>query len=332
MPNYLVQRDPDNPLITVPIPGESKSQYVPHAVRLANGDVWCVVKGDESKSIHAYKSTDGGYHFARQGVAIAPTGGTNWDGGICIDPVMTYDAASDVIHYLWKGNPNPTAGYGGWAVGHGTAPGSNPMALTRDAANPILTPATVQTFFASSFGVTSVGDLYMADVIKDPWGLLLFWGGFRDQNGVYRIFRCRGGWSDFTPRSEGVIVPASPYTFVQAPCVYLAEPNLYVMIFTEGHDHGNRGDLHHTSATCSADGNWSWTRSTNTFLPNGPYANWDGKLAYAAHLLKGGAKYDTPLVVKGAWRLYYSGQPTSLPSKAESGAASITLQDVAVLP
>lgn len=327
MPTYLVSRR--GPVTTLPVTGETKSQYVPHAVQLPNGHLWCVVKGDESRSIHAYRSTDAGATWQYQGLVIAPTGGSHWDGFACLDPVMVYDSPSDTIHYLWKGNQTHT-GYGGWSVGHGTAPGSNPMTLTRDPANPILTSAQVLAYFPQ-FG--SIGDLYMADVVKDPWGVLTFWGGFRDASGVYHLFRCRGDWNTFSPRVEGQVHPTSPWTHVQAPCV-IQHPQYpvsldaqgngvgrYLLLFTEGHDSQAAGSLHQMSAWCFADGNWNWQRTGQVCLSNDG-SGWDGQLAYAASLLKTGSHYALPAVLNGAWQLFYSGAPNP-PTTAQAGIAEL---------
>ena len=331
MSSYLLTRR--GPITTLPLPGESKSQYVPMPIQLPSGDIWFVVKGDESRSIHAYKSTDSGATFAYQGIVIAPSGGSNWDGGMCLDPVMTYDAATATIHYLWKGKTDPNGGYGGFSIGHGTAPGANPMALTRDPLNPILTPAIVQAFFPWT---GTLGDLYASDAMRDPWGVLLIWCGFRDASGIYHIFRTRGGWNSFTPRVEGQVHPTAPWSHVQAPCVFQhpdypvsldAQGNgvgRYVLIFTEGHDSGAVGALHQMSAWCLADGNWNWQRTGNLFLPSGPAGAWDAKLAYAAHLLKGGARYDVPIVVDGKQLLFYSGAPTTS-FTARSGIADLVV-------
>lgn len=321
MTTYLIARASGNPLFPTG-PWDTKSQYVPHVCRVANGDFWGVVKGDNSRAIHAWKSTDQGVTWARQGIVIGPTG-SGWEAHACLDPTITYDEASDTVHYLWKGNQTHT-GYGGWAIGHGTAPGSNPMDLTRDPLNPILTPAIVQAFWPA-WG--TLGDLYAGDVTRDPWNVLTVWCGARDASGTYRIFRTRGGWDSFTPRNEGQISPSSGWTFVQAPCVF-ATPSVYTMIFTEGHDYGNPGDLHQMSATCAADGNWAWARSGNQFLLN--TSGWEGKLCYAAHLLKTGAKHDTPLLVNGAMQLYYSGAPL-VGSTAQAGRADLTPLETAVL-
>lgn len=326
MATFLLQRAATNPQFTIPVPGETKSQYLPHVCRVANGDLWGVVKGDDSRAIHAWKSTDGGQSFVWQGIVIGPTG-SGWEAHACLDPVITYDAASDTVHYLWKGNQTHT-GYGGWAIGHATAPGGSPMAITRDPANPILGPAAVQAFFASSLGVTAIGDLYAADAILDPWGVLTVWCGFRDQLGVYRIFRTRGGWNSFTPRAEGLVSPAAPYTFVQAPTV-IATASGYTMVFTEGHDSGAPGALRQQSATCAADGNWSWVRSGPTWLPSG-ILPWEAKLVYGASFLKGGTKYDTPILINGAMQLYYSGAPIA-GSTAQGGRADLTPLETATL-
>lgn len=331
---YLVTRS--GALSTLPIGNEWKSQYVPHAVQLPNGDMWLVAKGDDTKSIHAYKSTDCGKTYLYMGILVAPSGGTNWDGGICLDPVLAYPGG-DTLHLLWKGNPNPTAGYGGWAIGHGTMPVSNPMLLTRDALNPILTSAQVQTYYATLLGVTTVGDLFVSDVHRDPWNVLTYWCGLRDQNSRYLVFRCRGDWSSFTPRNEGTLLPTTPNTFVQAPCV-IQHPDFpvsvdalgngvgkYLMIYTEGQDSGAAGALHQATATCAADGNWIWTRSGQTFLAPGIAGTWDSKVAYAAHLAKAPTtKMDTPLNVLGSYQLYYSGVSLTDASHAHFGCAKLT--------
>ena len=120
--SYLLTRAAGNPLMTIPVTGESKSQYVPHVCPLPNGDLLGVVKGDDSRAIHAWKSINNGQLFTHQGIVIAPSGGSNWDGFACLEPTITYDAATDTIHYLWKGNP-VHASYGGWSIGHGQPDG-----------------------------------------------------------------------------------------------------------------------------------------------------------------------------------------------------------------
>lgn len=315
MSSYLLTRR--GPITTLPVSGESKSQYVPHAVQLPNGDLWCVVKGDESRSIHAYRSQDHGQSFVYQGVVIPPSGGSGFDAYACLDPVLVYDPGSDTLHYLWKGHPTQ-ASYGSWAIGHGTAPGANPLAVTRNPL-PLMTSQTVQAYWPAWGTLT---DLYVGDVIRDPWNVLTFFCGARDQWGDYRMFRCRGDWTACTPRSEGVLGANSPWTFVQAPSVYRNADGSYTMIFTEGHDTGLAGALHHTSATCPGDGNWAWVRSPDTFLYDSA-SGWDAKLAYAAALLKGGPKYDTPIEINGALQLFYSGQPM-IGTFAQAGIAMLT--------
>lgn len=317
MSSYLIQRDGANPLINVPVPWEGKSQYVPHAVRLANGDVWLVVKGDNGRCINGYRSTDGGRSFTREGIVIAPTSGT-WDAHVTIDPVVAYDAAADVIHYYYKGNQTH-AGYGGWNIGHATAPGSDPLNVTKDPANPILTSASVQSFF----GLPEIRDLYFSDVVIDPWNRFVWFGGFYGPHGTpYQIFRCRGTtWNDPTPRGE-LVSPQAPYDFVQAPCVIrLPGSAQYLMWFTEGYD-GTNDDARLLVAATSMDCA-NWTRVPGVILNRGAPGSWDDRKVFAASFLKGGPKMDTPIDYAGAWRLYYSGGSMADPYRARSGGADV---------
>jgi hypothetical protein len=319
MSTYLLTKDPGNPLMTIPIPGESKSQYVPHAVVLPNGETWVAVKGDESASIHAYRSTDG-FNFTREGIMLAPTPGA-WDSIYVSDPVLVVQGST--LHLYYKGNN--TYGYGGIDLGHASAPVSDPMAMVKDA-NPILTSAAVLAFYqtnAPSMGLTEIRDLYLSDFILDPWGVPTWFGGFYGQAGTpYRISRFRGGWTSPAPQLGSILVGQAPYDFVQCPTVHLnTQTGRYEMWFTEGYD-GSNNDLRLIKAAwCLPDGEWVWTRYANTLLSPGP--GWDERKVFAGALLKGGPKYDTPILVNGAMRFFYSGTSHTSPNTAQAGAVSV---------
>lgn len=308
------------PLISLPQPGESKSQYVPHVVQVANGDLWMIVKGDESREIRGYRSTDAGATFVYEGPVIQPTPGA-WDSFYCDNPAMI--RIGSTIHYYYKAHTQP--GYGGMGIGYATAPASDPLSVTKHPANPILTQTKMLAAYGSRFGLTGIQDMGISDVMLDQSGVVTFWGFFQGQAGTpYRIFRCRvnAGMHEIDPYQEGIVEPLAPNTFVQCPSVF-KEAGRYVMLFTEGHDSGMPGDLHHTAAWCLPDGNWAWQRYPLTFLHSGGLGAWDSGKAYAGSLLKTGAKHDAPLVIDGAWQFYYSGCPLSATNTATSGLARL---------
>jgi hypothetical protein len=312
MSTYMQQRSAQ-PVISIPQPGETKSQYVPHAVRLANGDILVAVKGDESVSIHLHRSIDGGRTFMREGVAIAPTPGA-WDSYYVADPLLVLDGQT--LHYYYKGNSAP--GYGGMGTGHATADASTPLQTAKDAMNPVMSHASAMTML----GLTELRDVYLSDYILDPWGVTTFFGGFWGAHGSqYQIIRLRsGGWSGPFEIQSDRFSAQEPYDFVQAPTVF-KDGERYVMLFTEGYD-GSHDDYRFvTSASCPADGNWVWQRGGAVALSVGPADAWDGRKAFAASVLKGGHRNDMPLVVDGYWQLYYSGSSNASPNTAQSGVA-----------
>lgn len=305
---------------------ENKSQYVPKPIRLSNGDQWVAVKGDDTRAIHAWRSTDHGATWTWMGVLAAPTGGIGWRAKYCLDPSLTFDAATATVHLYFKGgNEHADGGYGPhWSIGHGVAPESNPMAMVVGAV-PVVTSADVLAYCQAhkpAMGVTAIGDLYLSDIIRDPWGILTGWGGFRNQaDGKYHIARFRGDWNNLTLRSEGWLSPGSFCDIVQAPCV-IKQGATYTMILTEGTDSHTLGSLHQTTVTCSDDGNWAWGARGPAFLwQRADPALWDSFKCYCASLLKGGPRYDTPLLIDGSWRLFYSAVSASDSNRARSGCA-----------
>lgn len=334
MTTFLIERS--DALMTLPLDvngpfWENKSQYVPKPIRLTNGHLWAAVKGDDTRAIHAWRSTANGVpgSWTWMGVWAAPTGGTNPDAKYCLDPVLTFEAPSATIHLHWKGgNHLADGGYGPfWSVMHGRAPESDPMALVRTP-TPVITSAQVLAFcqtYKAAMGVTAIGDLYLSDIIRDPWNVIVGWGGFRNQaDGRYHIARFRGDWTDLTLRPEGWLSPGPGFDIVQGPCVSMIDGG-YTMILTEGNDTGLLGSLHQTTVRCAADGNWAWGPRGTAFLRQRTDPTlWDSHKCYCASLLKGGPRYDTPILIEGSWRLFYSAVSASDWLRARSGCALLT--------
>lgn len=292
--DWNVDRDPSNPKITI-FGLETHEQYTPAPIRLPNGDIWVYVKG--AARIYAWKSTDDGATFAYQnggGQVIGPSAG-QWDGSFVVEPAALYDEDTDTIH-VWYGarDANPD----NWAIGHATAPGSDPTDFTKDPANPILTASDVE----AALGAADVQDLKMSAPIII--GSTFHFYGYTLADDVYHLFHATGTtWNDpgsvesiLAAATEGVDVVQSP-SVVRMPG---AGPAVYAMLWALG---GFQPAPRSIRDAESSDGEtWSFG-STDVLAPQG--TGWEEDEVYCQAIMK--TPDGLPVIVNGKWQLYYSG-------------------------
>lgn len=307
---WNITREATNPVIDVANnPSEATEQYTPAPIQLPSGDVWVYVKG--GSTIYAWKSTNGGVTFALQngGTAVLVQGaGGSWDESFVVEPAALYDEATDTIH-LWYGGRG--AGANTWAWGHATAPGSTPTVFTKDAANPILTSATVST----ALGGLTVSDLKISAPIIV--GSVYHFYGYTAYNSRYKLIHLTGTtWND--PTGVGVILTAAnDNEVVQCPSVVRMPGSgvaIYAMLWTIG---GPQPDPRWIRAASSSDAiMWDFSDTTNIMSPT---SGWEVNEVYAAAIMKTPA--GAPLTVGGYWMFYYSGLGGG---KASSGLARMS--------
>lgn len=316
---YLIKRNL-NPIIDLPVPYigggtvETKSQYVPTPILLNDGTIIVYVKGDDTRSIFAYESTDNGqtYNVMNGGLPVLTPTPSSWDSGACLDPAAVFDSDTNTIHLYYKGIVG-TPGYGPWAIGYATASGNTPSILTKDLTNPLLTSSTAASFF----GLSSVTDICISSVTR-YLGNWFFYGTYRGPTHPYKIFYCKGGdWTDLSLRSER-ISPMLPYDIVQSPCIFKRGAS-YKMLMTEGYD-GFNNDYHQLVQMSSND-MANWTRDGVLMEPG---FGWDNRKIYCAQFLrKNTGEYNEPVEINGKWLLYYSATDNNNPNKAKTGLALI---------
>ncbi len=316
--SWAVSKLGGNPVIDVTNnPNETVEQYTPAPIRVANGDIWVYVKG--TSRIYGWKSTDGGETFTLQNsnnAVLTPGAAATWDESFVVEPAAVYDEDTDTIH-LWYGG-RASAGDSTWAWGHATAPGTTPTVFTKDAANPILTSATV----SAALGGAAMSDLKIEDVVMIDGDFHFF--GYCRYNSIYRIIRCTGStWNNPSGVEILLTASASPFHVVQGCCAFRLPGWLkprYSMLYAIGGDLGS--DPRRIRAAFSDDGQ-TWTFDTATVISLG--SGWESSAVYEPAVLKETtAPYQLPLRDStGRLRCYYSGYDTA-DSSANVGLAYIT--------
>lgn len=303
--DWNIERYAGNPVITN-FGAETTEMYTPAPIQLPNGDIWVYVKG--TARIYAWKSTDDGATFAYQnggGQVVGPSAG-QWDETFVVEPAALYDDATSTIH-LWYGgrDANPD----NWAIGHATAPLSDPTSFTKDPTNPILTAQDVET----ALGATDVDDLkFSAPIII---GSTYHFYGYALVDSVYHLIHATGTtWND--PGSvESILAATVPgVTVVQSPSVVRmpggGDP-AYAMIWALG---GTQPAARWLRDAESDDAE-TWTfGTTNILSPTG--TGWEEDEVYCAAILK--EPDGSPIIIDGKWQLYYSGLEDTV---AQSGLA-----------
>lgn len=309
--SWGVVKEATNPVIDVDDnPGESLEQYVPAPIRLANGDIWCYVKGNTR--IYAWKSTDGGVTFALQngGTAVLAPVLATWENTYVLEPFAIYDAATDVIHMYYKARDNGAAN---WQWGHATAPGATPTVFTRDPANPILTKANAQTDLGGTTNDLAISDVFMV-------GSTFHFHGYALVGTRYKMIGATGTtWND--PSSVTVLATAaSDPAIIYKGSVFRVPgsgPAVYGMLYSFGEQ--DYSPLNIRAATSSDGSTWDFSSTADVLAAPGGSV-WDATANYAGALLRSStAPYTAPVIIDGTWRYYYSGY------RASTGKASVGL-------
>jgi hypothetical protein len=301
--SWGITRSVNNPLITV-TGGEPNEMYNPAPVRLSNGNVIVYVKG--ALRIYAWLSTDGGETFSLANggnQVIAPGAAGQWDDGAAVEPFAFADDATELIHLYYGGRDGADNTTWGW--GHATAPYATPYTFTKDAANPILTSATVKT----ALGGGTMGDLKINEVIKI--GSTYHFYGYTLYNDFYRIIEATGSTLINPSGISAILTAADSFSgagansVVQSPSIIeipgMGLP-LYAMLYSRG---GVQPAARTVRTASSPDGvTWDFSVTTDIISPIG--TGWEEDETYAGRFLKESqspwlAPYSSP------YKFYYSG-------------------------
>lgn len=282
---------------------ETNEMYVPAPLRLANGDIWVYVKG--AARIYAWKSTDDGETFTIQNggsQVVGPGAGGAWDDAFVLEPVVVYDEANSTIHLWYKGTGDP-GGTTGWGWGHATATDSDPLTFTKDAANPILTSATVST----ALGGATIFDLAIGDVVLI--GSTFHFYGYAGVTDRYRLLHATGTTWNNPSGVTSILTAANTTTHkvVQTPAVFRMPGGgtpLYVMFYADGAD--QPGTRTFRLGTSVDGATWDFSDTTDILSPT---SGWESNEVYSGHLLKRTVSPWTAPYVDGSgrWLFYYSG-------------------------
>jgi predicted GH43/DUF377 family glycosyl hydrolase len=299
--NYIA-RYVSNPVISAANnPNETTEQYQPAPIRLGSGDIWVYVKG--TSEIYAWKSTDGGVTFALQNsnnpVIGLGTGGS-WDDGDVLEPGAVYDSANNLVHLYYRGDD----GSGNFAIGHATAPDSNPANVTKDAGNPILTDSDLQT----ALGLAATpNDLNITDIIKIG-STFYFYGTYQNaSNNKYCIWYGTGAdWDDVTPQATIITPDAVGGDLVKHPSVFKwSGDSTYYMIFSSGYL--STSSKRRLRIASSPDG-INWTMTPGEVLTPEAGGAWEDTWVYDASILKeSSSPFVAPIEISDKYLLYYSG-------------------------
>lgn len=301
--DWRATRHPLNPVVAVDEnSSESREQYTPAPVQIANGDIWVYVKGQ--RDIYAWKSTDGiTFTLENSGAPVITNDEGQWDAQFAIDPAAVYDSDTDTVHLWWKGT-NLASANEDWAWGHATAPGSDPANVTEDVGSPIATSAAV----LADIGGSTITDLSLSDVVQIN-GIIHYYG-YAQINSRYQLIHATGSGYDNPTEFESILLADTDRDVVQSPTVFrVPEPDgAYAMLYSGG-------TLAKTPAhkeikvASSPSSTGDWTFDVSTLLKAG--TGWEAERVYAASLLKDG--YGPAPILDGSsrWRLYYSGSSSN---------------------
>lgn len=297
--NLYVSRYGSNPIITVNPgnPNESLEQYEPAPICLDNGDIWVYCKG--SATIYAWKSTDNGETFSLQNSnnpVISPV--AVWEGSYTLEPSAVFDSANSLIHIYYRGGTGATAP----AVGHATAPDTDPTNVTKDGGNPILTAANFKTQLGLAANPT---DLTISDVIKIG-STYYFYGYYLDgTDGKGRIWYGTGSdWNNVTAQAAIISPNAVGGDLVQFPSVYKFG-STYYMIFASGFL--STASTRRLRIATSSNGT-SWALTPSQVLAPEDGGTWENRWVYCASVLKeSSSPFVAPIEINNKYLLYYSG-------------------------
>lgn len=311
---WNVVRNASNPVIVV-AGGEPLEQYVPAPFRIGS-DTYVLIKG--AARIYLYKATGGALPYVGQngGSAVIDIGTAGaWDDTHALEPCALYDSAATTIRAWYKGS-----GDGGttWNWGYATAPGATPTVFTKDAANPILTAAAINT----KMGGAGVTDTAPFDVIYD--GSTYHFYGYVAYNSIYQLVHMTGStWNapDVSTLTT-ILTPGISTTLAGTGSVFsVPGPTSppYGMFYTWGPVTGSGRSIRVGTSTDLVT--WNFSSTTDVMAPT---SGWESYHVYTPRLLRETTvPYLAPITSGSSWTLFYSGADASW-VHSQTGLATLT--------
>ena len=304
------------------------SMYTPTPVHITNGTnkgkIFVVTKGDFSRKLFGWISSDRGFSWDTTGVVLAKSTSGFDKSGVSMAH-MIYDSLTNVIHMWYMGYSDslyPSV----FGVGYATASGDAPSTFTKQG----------QVLSGENFRVQmgmphKTGYLKVSSVVKGrETGKYYFHGSYWLGNGTT--------WTDSTIRlwqgvsatingnidsSQQILAPIGTHTLLENPTVWYGDDGNYWMIHTNGYTDLNGGiDSVQYLQTAKSPSlkNPSWTVQPGIVLYPTKDSTWMGKRVYNAQLLKNTSDYyDRPIsllhdslgrgvsnMYETQWMLFYS--------------------------
>lgn len=299
-----IRANPNNP--TFPLNStETAEQYVPSPIQVGD-DLYCYIKGDRSRGIYLYKSTNNGLTWSLQNngnPVLAPTSGS-FDEYVT-DPCAVYDEEAGVIRLYYKGSTVANPLQFNWCVATTT-----PAAITTytKAVAPIYTAQSLATDLGLS--LSNMRDNTLSDVVLiDGVYHFYFYCAFFDANSGYVFYYL--GYAT----GNSAITPDNAVTFLQSDqsgilrsgkCFRFDLSNRYYLLYDEGYSLDY--DFARVKTLISSDGK-TWQRDNGVvFTPVGGASAWNGIRTYTAAVLKKPTpKNDTTQLINGEALLFLSG-------------------------